>query len=95
MARACGHSMNGGKQPIQDGDLLLLEQISASSAGSTSNQIIAIEQQDATGGDQYLLRIVKKNTDGSYRLQASNPGYEDLTVTDDMKPFARLKGVII
>ncbi|WP_319781868.1 DEAD/DEAH box helicase family protein [Oceanisphaera sp. IT1-181] len=94
LAHASGNSMNGGKQPIQDGDLLLLEQISANSAGSISNQTIAIEQQDATGDDQYLLRIVKKNPDGSYRLQASNPNYEDLTATDDMKPFARLKGVI-
>ncbi|ART83339.1 DEAD/DEAH box helicase [Oceanisphaera profunda] len=95
LAHASGNSMNGGKQPIQDGDLLLLEQISANSAGSISNQTIAIEQQDATGDDQYLLRIVKKNPNGSYRLQASNPNYEDLTATDDMKPFARLKGIII
>lgn len=94
LAHASGNSMNGGKQPIQDGDLLLLEQISANSAGSISNQTIAVEQQDATGDDQYLLRIVKKNPDGSYRLQASNPDYDNLIATDDMKPFARLKGVI-
>ncbi|GGB31548.1 helicase [Oceanisphaera marina] len=94
LAHARGNSMNGGKHPIQDGDLLLLELISSDSAGSISNQTLAIEQQDTTGDNQYLLRIVKKTPDGSYHLHASNPDYDDITATDDMKPFARLKGVI-
>ncbi|GHA28079.1 DEAD/DEAH box helicase family protein [Oceanisphaera arctica] len=94
LARASGHSMNGGKQPVQDGDLLLLEWITPQTAGSISNQTLAIERQDESGDNQYLLRVVKKNPDGSYRLHATNPDYEDLAVTDEMKPFARFRGVI-
>nr|WP_239552578.1 DEAD/DEAH box helicase family protein [Oceanisphaera litoralis] len=94
LARASGHSMNGGKQPVQDGDLLLLEWITPQTAGSISNQTLAIERQDESGDNQYLLRLVKKNPDGGYRLHATNPDYEDLAATDEMKPFARFRGVI-
>ena len=93
IARASGNSMNGGKNPIQDCDYLLLEQVTAESAGSISNQIMAIERQDA-GDNQYLLRKVIKNNDGSYTLKASNPDYEDLLANESMVTFARLKGVI-
>ncbi|QJY40982.1 hypothetical protein HND97_06885 [Vibrio cholerae] len=41
--------MKGGKNPIQDGDLLLLEWVTPSSAGSISNLTMAIETQDETG----------------------------------------------
>ncbi|MBR9858101.1 MAG: DEAD/DEAH box helicase family protein [Gammaproteobacteria bacterium] len=94
LARASGNSMNGGKQPVQDGDLLLLEWITPQTAGSISNQILAIERQNESGDNQYLLRVVKKSPDGGYLLHATNPDYEDITATDEMKPFARFKSVI-
>ncbi|OXY80855.1 hypothetical protein [Oceanimonas doudoroffii] len=53
-----------------------------------------IEQQDQTGDDQYLLRVVRKIAEGGYSLYATNPDYDDIDVTDDMKPFARLKAVL-
>ncbi|HEX22375.1 MAG TPA: helicase, partial [Chromatiales bacterium] len=53
IARASGNSMNGGKQPICDGDYLLLELVNADRAGSISNQIMAVERQDVSGDDQY------------------------------------------
>ena len=92
IARASGNSMNGGKNPIFDGDYLLLEQITANNAGSISNTTVAIERQDVTGDNQYLLRKVLKNQDGSYTLRAANPDYDDITATEEMVTFARLKG---
>ena len=94
IARASGNSMNGGKSPIHDGDYLLLEQVTSQSAGSISNQIVAIERQDYAGDSQYLLRKVLKNKDGQYILQASNPEYEDLVADENMVTFARLRGVL-
>ncbi|MBR8841812.1 MULTISPECIES: hypothetical protein [Pseudoalteromonas] len=44
LAHARGHSMNGGKYPILDGDLLLLERITANNADSITNTMIAIER---------------------------------------------------
>ncbi|RTE64293.1 DUF3427 domain-containing protein [Amphritea opalescens] len=92
IAQASGDSMNGGKHPIHDGDYLLLEQITPQSAGSISNQVVTIERQDASGDNQYLLRRVLKNIDGSYTLRANNPDYPDMTADDSMVTFARLKG---
>jgi len=98
IARASGHSMNGGKQPIHDGDYLLLEQISTKSAGSITGTIMAIERQDAAGDNQYLLRTIFKAPDGSYLLHANHPDYADIAVTEELRDqlhtFARLKAVL-
>lgn len=94
VANASGNSMNGGKNPILDGDLLLLERITATNSGSISNLTMAIELLDETGDEQYLLRVVKKQSDGSYLLHANNPDYEDKPSTEQMKTFARLKAIL-
>lgn len=98
IARASGNSMNGGKQPIHDGDYLLLEQINPSGAGSITGQVMAIERQDGAGDNQYLLRVILKERDGSYVLRANNPDYADIPVTEELREqlrtFARLKAVL-
>jgi superfamily II DNA or RNA helicase/HKD family nuclease/SOS-response transcriptional repressor LexA len=95
IARASGNSMNGGKNPIRDGDYLLLELLSPSRAGSITGTVMAIERRDGVGGDnQYLLRVVTKSRDGRYVLKANNPDYEDLEATDDMRTLARLRSVV-
>jgi hypothetical protein len=71
-----------------------LEQVTPNNAGSISNQTMAIERQDETGSNQYLLRKVLKNKDGSYTLRANNPEYEDLIADESMVTFARLKGKV-
>ena len=94
IARAMGNSMNGGKRPINNGDYLLLEFITPESAGSISNQIVAIDRQNSSGDDQYLLRYAKKLAQGQYELIAQNSDYEPILTSEDMHTFARLKDVI-
>ena len=94
IARASGNSMDGGKNPVRDGDLLLLELISPSRAGSITGNVVAIERQDDSGDNQYLLRVVTKSRDGLYVLKANNPDYEDLPANDEMRTLARLRAVI-
>ncbi len=98
IARASGNSMNGGKQPIHDGDYLLLEQINPNQAGSITGKTLAIERLDEAGDTQYLLRTVRKSPVGEYRLEASNPDYEDIIVTPELieqfRTFARFCEVI-
>lgn len=94
VARAVGESMNGGKQPIRDGDYLLLERIDPVNAGSITGSLVAIERQDASGDDQYLLRLVTKDADGRYRLRANNPAYPDLNVEEELKTLARVQRVL-
>jgi len=94
VATASGNSMNGGKSPIEDGDLLLLERITPINAGSISGLIMAIETQDEAGDDQYLLRVVKKQANGSYLLIANNSDYPSMLANEEMNTFARLKVVL-
>ena len=94
IARATGHSMDGGKNPIRDGDYLLLELVNPQSAGSITGTVMAIERQDEAGDNQYLLRVVTKTPDGRYLLKASNPAFEDLEASDSMRTIARLRAVL-
>lgn len=94
IARATGNSMDGGKNPVRDGDYLLLELMSPTRAGSITGNVVAIERQDESGDNQYLLRVVTKTRDGQYVLKANNPAYEDMPATDEMRTLARLRGVV-
>ncbi len=94
IARATGNSMEGGKNPVRDGDYLLMELISPSRAGSITGNVVAIERQDDSGDNQYLLRVVNKTSEGRYVLKANNPTYADMPTTDDMRTLARLREVI-
>jgi hypothetical protein len=94
VARAVGNSMNGGKQPVQDGDYLLLELIDPAKAGSITGNIMVIERQAMDGEDQYLLRVVHKNPDGRYILKATNPDYPDYEADEGMRTLARLRDVL-
>lgn len=86
--------MDGGKHPIRDGDYLLLEWMSPTNAGSITGSVVAIERQDETGDDQYLLRAVRKAADGTYVLQAFNPDDEDLPAGEEMKTLARFRRIV-
>jgi superfamily II DNA or RNA helicase/SAM-dependent methyltransferase/SOS-response transcriptional repressor LexA len=94
IARATGNSMDGGKNPVRDGDYLLLELMSPTRAGSITGNVVAIERQDESGDYQCVLRLVTKTRDGQYVLKANNPAYEDMPATDEMRTLARLRGVV-
>ena len=86
--------MDGGKNPIRDGDYLLLELITSGSAGSITGKTVVIERQDQSGDNQYLLRAVTKAADGSYVLKANNLAYADLLASEEMRTRARLVDVL-
>ena len=94
VARAIGNSMNGGKQPVQDGEYPLLEPIDPAHAGSISGNSMVVERQDAGGDDQYLLRVVTRTSDGRYVTKATNPDHPDYEADEGMRTLARLKAVL-
>ena len=94
IARASGNSMNGGKNPIKDGDYLLLERLSSSNAGAITGAVMAIERQDESRDNQYLLRVALKEATGGHTLRANNPDYANMSATDDMRTLARFKEII-
>ena len=77
------------ENPIEDGDLLLLEFITPVKAGSQHNKTVVIERNDH-GVSEYLLRQVIKNDSNHYSLRAFNPDYEDMIADDRMVTRARL-----
>ncbi|MCP5205816.1 MAG: DEAD/DEAH box helicase family protein [Hahellaceae bacterium] len=89
LANAYGNSMDGGKNPIVDGDLLLLEFITPDSAGSLRGQTVVIEREEY-GVNEYLLRQIHKQENGRYSLKAFNPEYGDMIADDTMKTRAKL-----
>lgn len=94
IARASGNSMNGGENPINDGDYLLLELAVPNTPGAFNESVMAIERQAEVGVNEYLLRLVTKAPDGRYVLHAYNPDYDDLEITEEMRTIAQLKSVI-
>lgn len=95
IARASGSSMDGGRDPIRDGDYLLLEIVGSDKVGFTSGSIMTFERQGLRDdANQYLLRIATETPDGRCILRANNPDYEDLELTDEMRMVARLESII-
>lgn len=94
IARALGDSMNGGEDPIKDGDYLLFELLGNNRKEGKDGKTVAIERKDTDGEDQYLLRDLKKRIDGEYDLIARNPEYPVLRESDEMRIIAYLKYVI-
>lgn len=94
IVRASGNSMNGGADPIHDGDFLLLELAPSEGFDSCTGGIFAVERQVDAGEKEYLLREVSRSDDGKYVLKALNPDYADLYVTEDVFPVAKFCAVV-
>jgi SOS-response transcriptional repressor LexA len=89
IVRANGDSMDGGNNPIKDGDLLLFE---LNEGGTISNQIFAVEYQDDFGETAYVLKRIVKDATGKYMLVSRNKTYPPIQVDPEtMFPFARFK----
>jgi hypothetical protein len=93
VARAIGNSMDGGKNPVRDGDYLLLELMDPASAGSITGATLVVERE-SSGDDQYVLRTVTKTPEGRYVLKPANPAYADYESSEEMRTLARLKAVL-
>ncbi len=85
-----GHSMDGSN-PIQDGDLIVLERLGSSRAGSlTAEAAIVVEFRDDTGDTAYALKNIRKDAHGQYWLHSWNRQITDVPVVpDQIFPFAR------
>ncbi|MCK5849848.1 MAG: DUF3427 domain-containing protein, partial [Kiritimatiellae bacterium] len=94
IARAVGDSMNSGKDPVFDGDYLLLERLDSSSEDTISGATVVVERPDDSGDNQYLLRVATKGLDGQTILKASNRSYPDYVADESMKTVARLRAVL-
>lgn len=89
VVKITGNSMDGGKSPIKDGDLVILEKITTTSAGSMNGQIVAVEYQDEFGNTAYALKKIKKSGN-KYYLESKNKDFQNVLIDPaQIKPFAR------
>ena len=83
--------MDGGFNPIRNGDHVVFERLSSSRAGSlTAEAAIAVEFRDDTGDTAYALKNIRKDAHGQYWLHSWNRQITDVPVVpDQIFPFAR------
>ncbi|TGD72519.1 DUF3427 domain-containing protein [Mangrovimicrobium sediminis] len=107
IAQASGNSMDGGENPIRDGDYLLFELISESELTSMASinhvrepntddtevlESATIVAENREGfGHEFLLRNLVSNTSGAATLVAQNPSYPDIPVTAKIALIAELR----
>lgn len=90
IAKISGDSMDGGKNPICNGDLVVLEPITPTRGGSVRGQIIAVKYTDEYGDTTYALKRIIKAAPGEYYLASKNKSYPNVKINPDhITPFAR------
>jgi SOS-response transcriptional repressor LexA len=95
VVKISGNSMDGGKNPIQDGSLVILEKITPDRGGSTAGKIVAVKYNNEFGDTAYALKKIKKTSDGSYYLVSNNRKYPEVKIDPGkLFPFARFISIV-
>jgi hypothetical protein len=94
LVRAAGDSMNGGANPIQDGDLVLCEWWRGGPAADILGKPMLIEGH--VGEESFAAIKVPLQRGGSWILHSWNPSERDqeLPAGDKVEPVARVLGVV-
>ncbi len=88
--RVSGTSMDGGSQPLRDGDWAILRYCRGMPASALVNRVALIQLPE--GGAWQLKRIVQH--DGRWRLTSDNPEGPSFDATEDMLAVARLESSV-
>ncbi|MDC0744227.1 S24 family peptidase [Polyangium mundeleinium] len=91
--RATGDSMHGGKEPIRDGDWLVMRFARSASREAIEGKIALVEVPDSHLGAAYLIkRLVQE--DKRWILRAENPAHASIHATAGAVPIATLVEVV-
>jgi superfamily II DNA or RNA helicase/diadenosine tetraphosphate (Ap4A) HIT family hydrolase/HKD family nuclease/SOS-response transcriptional repressor LexA len=91
--RVSGSSMDGGRDPLRDGDWAVFQRARGASAASVEGRIALVEVPAETAGSTYQIKRVV-NRDGAWRLASDNPAGPELDATDTMMVIARFERAI-
>ncbi|WP_272425260.1 DEAD/DEAH box helicase family protein [Polyangium jinanense] len=91
--RATGDSMNGGKEPIRDGDWLVLRFARGQSREAMKGKIALVEVPDSQIGASHLVKRVVQD-DGRWVLRSENHAFAAIDATADTVPIATLVEVV-
>lgn len=90
--RVAGTSMDGGKQPLRDGDWAVMRLARSMPASAVENRVVLV-QVNAPSGAQYQIKRLKRDGRG-WRLTSDNPDGPSFDASEDTTPIARLERAI-
>lgn len=91
--RVSGTSMDGGKDPLRDGDWAVMRVARSMPASAVENRVVLVETTDAAFGAQHQIKRLVRRGSG-WLLASDNPEGPTIAATEDMVPIARLERAI-
>lgn len=88
--RASGTSMEGGKQPLHDGDWAVMRLARSMPAGAFEGRVVLVQVDSDAHGAGYQIKRLKRDGHG-WQLTSDNPAGPTFTATESMVPIARLE----
>ncbi|MDQ3369163.1 MAG: DEAD/DEAH box helicase family protein [Myxococcota bacterium] len=91
--RVAGTSMDGGKQPLRDGDWAVMRVARSMQASAVENRIVLVQVEGKSSGAQYQIKRLVRDGRG-WRLTSDNPEGPSFPATEGTTPIARLERAI-
>jgi superfamily II DNA or RNA helicase/diadenosine tetraphosphate (Ap4A) HIT family hydrolase len=91
--RAAGNSMDGGREPIRDGDWLVLRYARGVSLGALAGTVALLQLPADGAGSRYQLKRIARE-DGGWLLRSDNPEVTDFEATAETVPIAKLAEIV-
>jgi superfamily II DNA or RNA helicase/diadenosine tetraphosphate (Ap4A) HIT family hydrolase/HKD family nuclease len=90
--RVSGSSMDGGSQPLRDGDWALMRVCRREPASALENRVVLVEVRSETGTSYLIKRLSRQGT--QWLLTSDNPSGPIIEPGPEMIPIARLERVV-
>jgi hypothetical protein len=85
--------MDGGREPIRDGDWLVLRYARGASLGALSGNVALLQLPAGRTGSRYQLKRVVQES-GRWVLRSDNPALPDFDASADTVPIAKVVEVL-
>ena len=91
--RVSGTSMDGGKQPMHDGDWAVMQLARSLPASAVENRVVLVQLEGNAHGAQYQIKRLKREG-SAWRLTSDNPDGPSFDASAGTTPIARLERTI-
>jgi phage repressor protein C with HTH and peptisase S24 domain len=91
--RVSGDSMNGGKNPIRDGDWVVLRWARGRSLAEMEGRVALFEVRAGDEAAEYLLKRLVRDSDGLH-LRSDNSDHPAIRAAKGIVPIAAFRAVV-
>ena len=91
--RVSGTSMDGGKQPLHDGDWAVMRLARSLPASAVEGRVVLVQVEGDAHGAGYQIKRLQREGRG-WRLVSDNPAGPAFAATEAMVPIARLERAV-